>query len=566
MRSVRIKMFLPVFLMFVLFVSFMTIQIISINNNLEQVKKMNEVSFATLSKAEELKLDVVQVQQYLSDISATRAANGFDDGFDEAEKYAQNIHVITAELMKINPGKQEEITKLENSFGPYYETGKKMAKAYVEGGPDKGNLLMGDFDSTAESISNQVDTFKSDSQDEVQKNIGQINRSIMNTLILVIASIGLAVLILVIAWIYVTKNIVNPIRIVLSKLKDMADSGGDLTKRIDFTSKDEIGALAENFNDMQDSFREMIRVIIKESSNVETTVNNTSQNINQLSSLIEEVSATTEELSAGMEETAASTEEVNAIASEIKSAVESISTKAQDGAERAALISTRASELKNKAIYSKEIASRIYHTTQGKLLEAIERSKEVDEIGVLSESILQIASQTNLLALNAAIEAARAGEAGKGFAVVAEEIRKLAENSKSTVSEIKNVTDIVVESVQNLVTTSEEMLGFINNQVINDYEMFVTTGEQYKSDALMVQEMTADFSTTSEEIMASVHIVVKSITEIALASNEAAAGTNRISEKVLSVSEKSYNVVEQTKEVKASTHKLGEMVSEFKVE
>jgi len=559
-------MFLPVFLMFVLFVSFMTIQIISINNNLEQVKKMNEVSFATLSKAEELKLDVVQVQQYLSDISATRAANGFDDGFDEAEKYAQNIHVITAELMKINPGKQEEITKLENSFGPYYETGKKMAKAYVEGGPDKGNLLMGDFDSTAESISNQVDTFKSDSQDEVQKNIGQINRSIMNTLILVIASIGLAVLILVIAWIYVTKNIVNPIRIVLSKLKDMADSGGDLTKRIDFTSKDEIGALAENFNDMQDSFREMIRVIIKESSNVETTVNNTSQNINQLSSLIEEVSATTEELSAGMEETAASTEEVNAIASEIKSAVESISTKAQDGAERAALISTRASELKNKAIYSKEIASRIYHTTQGKLLEAIERSKEVDEIGVLSESILQIASQTNLLALNAAIEAARAGEAGKGFAVVAEEIRKLAENSKSTVSEIKNVTDIVVESVQNLVTTSEEMLGFINNQVINDYEMFVTTGEQYKSDALMVQEMTADFSTTSEEIMASVHIVVKSITEIALASNEAAAGTNRISEKVLSVSEKSYNVVEQTKEVKASTHKLGEMVSEFKVE
>ncbi|MEG0440668.1 MAG: methyl-accepting chemotaxis protein, partial [Solibacillus sp.] len=77
------------------------------------------------------------------------------------------------------------------------------------------------------------------------------------------------------------------------------------------------------------------------------------------------------------------------------------------------------------------------------LEEAMENSKVVTQINVLSESIMQISSQTNLLALNAAIEAARAGEAGRGFAVVADEIRKLAEESKNTVIEIQGITEKV---------------------------------------------------------------------------------------------------------------------------
>jgi len=352
---------------------------------------------------------------------------------------------------------------------------------------------------------------------------------------------------------------------VLSKLKEMANSEGDLTKQIDIVRQDEIGELAENFNLMQDSFRKIISIINNESTHVAEKVFITNETINQLSALIEEVSATTEELSAGMEESAASTEEMSASALEIESAIESISTKAQAGAEGALLISERANELKTKAVFSKETATNIYRTTQNKLVEAIERSKAVEKIGVLSESILQITSQTNLLALNAAIEAARAGEAGRGFSVVAEEIKKLAENSKTDVSEIQNVTSIVVDSVQNLVTTSEEMLEFISNQVINDYEMLVVTGEQYNNDAIMVNDMTADFRTKSEEIMASVQTVVRAINEIALASNESASGASNIAEKVLSISERSHNVEVQTQEVKASTDKLVEMCSKYRV-
>lgn len=137
-----------------------------------------------------------------------------------------------------------------------------------------------------------------------------------------------------------------------------------------------------------------------------------------------------------MQETAASTEEMNASSTEIGNAVISISEKSQKGAESAGVIRRRAMDLKDIAISSKENANRMYTDTYNRLRAAIAESKSVEQISALSTSILQITSQTNLLALNAAIEAARAGEAGKGFAVVAEEIRKLAESSKVTVTEI----------------------------------------------------------------------------------------------------------------------------------
>lgn len=127
MKSIRIKILLPVFTMLFIFVVFMASQIIRITDNLEQVKTMNDKHFTTLLKAKDLKLNVVQVQQWLTDISATRAAKGYDDGFEEAEIYAQRFKSDIGELIAINPEDKDVLEKISNNFDPYYEMGKKMA-------------------------------------------------------------------------------------------------------------------------------------------------------------------------------------------------------------------------------------------------------------------------------------------------------------------------------------------------------------------------------------------------------------------------------------------------------
>ncbi|MCX7708306.1 MAG: methyl-accepting chemotaxis protein [Clostridia bacterium] len=378
--------------------------------------------------------------------------------------------------------------------------------------------------------------------------------------------IAVAGAILICAAVVISGKIAKPVVAVAEHMGNLAR--GDFSKTLSnkfMKRNDEFGLLAFQAVKMQTEVKEIVAGIVEESKNIDLLTGNATSCMSILSSEIEEVSSTTEELAAGMEETAASTQEMSATAFEIEAAVESIAEKAHRGSNDAEEISRRAKELKANAFASRETAGSIYEETRKKLLDAVEQSKEVEKIRVLSEAILQITTQTNLLALNAAIEAARAGEAGKGFAVVAEEIRKLAEDSKQAVSEIKSVTGTVLESVNHLASSSEEILEFINSQVIKDYDMLVNAGEQYNQDALTVKNMTSDFNETSEKLAASIQTIVKVINEIAGANNEAAAGTQNIVEKVTTVSKKASEVVDQTKSVKNSTEKLGELVRKFSV-
>ena len=139
-KGIKLKILLPLISLSLFFLGFMIIQFNSTSNNLKKVREMNNKYFYTSTKADELKLDVVQVQQWLTDISATRGAKGFDDGFDKAENYAKDVERVLGEIKERNPESANELDNIQKSFKPYYETGKKMAQAYIDGGPDKGNL------------------------------------------------------------------------------------------------------------------------------------------------------------------------------------------------------------------------------------------------------------------------------------------------------------------------------------------------------------------------------------------------------------------------------------------
>jgi len=462
---------------------------------------------------------------------------------------------------------QELVTTMYNAIDSANEDPSAVSLAQLEQKMLEGNTGSGSY--TQDDINYIVGYAPIDGtdwylavtapQDEVLAGLTSI-QAYMPIVTLIFILIGIAISYMI--AINISRPIVQSVKLL------SITAGGDFTQEIsskDLNRKDEIGQLTRSIETVQSSMRNVINGVIREAVNVSETVSATTRSMEDLSSQIEEVSATTEELSAGMEETAASTEEMSATTSEIESAVDSLATKAQEGALVAEEISKRANNLKSNAIESQKNATEIYTSTYEKLKAAIEQSKAVEQINVLSDAILDITSRTNLLALNAAIEAARAGEAGRGFAVVADEIRTLAENSKNAVNEIQKVTKNVVLSVDNLAQNSQNILGFIDKTVVSDYESMVNISDQYNKDAELVSGIVTDFSATAEQLSASIENMVKAINEITLASNDGASETSNIAQKTSVVVEKADEVIRCCKISKESSQKLSELVARFKV-
>jgi methyl-accepting chemotaxis protein len=364
----------------------------------------------------------------------------------------------------------------------------------------------------------------------------------------------------------IARDFCKPIKLASDHMKILAEGNFSQEVPKKYTkTQDEIGVLAKSMESMQESLRSIVADVINKSSDVSQMLTSINTEVDELNLKIEEISSTTEEMSAGTEQTAASTEEMNATAGEIEAAIESIATKAHEGTITVNNVSTMSGEMKEKALTSKETAMEIYVRNKNNLQNAIEQSKSVDQIHVLSQSILDITTQTNLLALNASIEAARAGEAGKGFAVVADEIRKLAEGSKSTVSSIQDVANVILEAVQVLSSSSGEIMEFIDKKVMLDYEYLVSSSEQYNESSANISDIVSDFSATSEELLASMQNMVKAIEDISNSSNEEAQGASNIAQRAALITQMSYTVKENADLAKEKSDMLIKLVSRFKV-
>lgn len=346
-------------------------------------------------------------------------------------------------------------------------------------------------------------------------------------------------------------------------------AGGNFAHRMQdnmMKRKDDFGQLAGTLETMRESICGLLSQVKIEAANIDTVVEAMDSSISNLNGEIEDVSATTEQLAASTEETAASTEQINSMTQQIDGAAKEIAIRAQDGATEAEEIHKRAAQTKEATVENRQKVQTMLGEIRGRLEQALEEAKVVEQIGVLADSILAITGQTNLLALNASIEAARAGEAGKGFAVVAEEIRVLAEQSKDAVANIQAVTENVDNAVANLANDSNHLLDFVDTDIVKSFGDFEKMADDYNMDASKINDLVSDFSATSEELVASISNITEAIEGITSASNDSAAGTTNIAQKTVSIAGESAEVMKGVKTAEASAGELRKNVSNFVIE
>ena len=299
---------------------------------------------------------------------------------------------------------------------------------------------------------------------------------------------------------------------------------GDLTERITAKSNDEIGQLIKGVNGLLDMLQSTMGILKTETLNMNHSIQQITKGIAESNENATGVSAVMEELSASMQEVTVTLTNVSDGVQDALSISKEMNMEAKQGADYITDVKKKAQDIKEDTVQSKDSTVDMIHDIRALLKVAIQNSKNVNKINELTNEILSISSQTNLLALNASIEAARAGEAGRGFAVVADEIGKLATNSSTTANNIQSISLMVTQAVEDLSKNADDMLQFIDERVLVDYDKFVDVATQYHDDADEINRTLQHFYNNAHQLEDTMENMTSSIEGIATAVSESTDG------------------------------------------
>ncbi|MCB1219069.1 MAG: HAMP domain-containing protein [Planctomycetales bacterium] len=512
----------------------------------QAVSNISGELYPSLQACNTAKLAVVQVQQWLQDISSTRGLDGLDDGFDEADKWAAIFHEQIAYLHEHQPEREAELDEMNRAFDEFYATGTLMAQAYVDRGPSGGNAMMDEFDLVAGNINDMAETMVAEIEGEFKDAIGavtsnqdEISLRSQEILWASLGSIGLlsAVIVMLIMTLL---SVIRPVSQLSSAAQAM--SAGDFTQQISLRPRaDEIGSMTRAFLEMKDSTAQMIRQV----SAAAVAVSGSSQELlsgaEESSRSISEVEVSIRQVANGTNDTNQQLGDARQNMREAATAIEGVSRDIEGIVSFVSEAASQGESGRRQASEASRIISEAAGSVQGTMAIVNALGEKTKQIAGFITIITRIADQTNLLALNAAIEAARAGDAGRGFAVVAEEVRKLAEESNEAAGSITSLVTGIESEMQHVL------------EAISTSEQQVTEG------AGAVDEASGRLS----EIVNGVQVLSERVQSISAAAEEVYATTNEVVQVMESVSSLAVDNAAASEQVSHATQKQTESIRQI---
>lgn len=416
-------------------------------------------------------------------------------------------------------------------------------------------------------------------------------------------------------------RMITPINKAVEVLKDIAEGEGDLTQRLDVNGKDEIAELSKWFNVFVDKIHEIVakakysadtvaassKQLSATTAEVGSSTQQITETISQVAegsqeqstmiqsgaSSMEQLSRAIQEVASGAQNQAKLVDETVGLVQQISQAIDVVNMLSEQASGTGRQVAQVAGEGGLQVAQAVDGMTRIKDATDTVAEMVQHLGNSSDQIGMIIETINDIAEQTNLLALNAAIEAARAGEHGKGFAVVADEVRKLAERSSKATGEIADLINSIQSTTRNAVSAMqtgseqvaegtqlagqagealskiEESVAGIVSQIeqmsVAMEKMNIASSEVVRS-IENVSAVTEETTASAEEMMAASSEVVNQIEQVAAVSQENAASTQQVS---AAAQEQNASIEELTaagEELSRMARELQKLVGGFKLD
>lgn len=365
-------------------------------------------------------------------------------------------------------------------------------------------------------------------KNEVIKNIA------INMIFSMILTLILAILI--------SKRIIKPIHYLVKRFEELSLAGGDLTKKIEINTGDELEILGDAVTNFIGNIRDIVEQIMHNAEGVANSADNLNNYTSQTQKAVEEVASAIQGIAAGASEQAGNVNDISSLIQSIASDIngnERYMYNINNSVEKTKkLINNGINAVNNQTVKTEENLNAFKKVT-----EVVDKlAKEAKEVENILSTITNISEQTNLLALNAAIEAARAGEHGKGFSIVADEVRKLAEESTVAVGEIGEI-------LKKINADTKEAIEEVNNADLIAKEQKLAVD----STSVTLNDMTTEI----EGMIDNIYVISTSFKEIARNTNNIAYKIQDIS----SVSEENAAIVE---EVSASSDEQNSSMEEIR--